>query len=426
MASMWMILVFAAATLLGFSMCGAMGVSAILGLAILGIPLATLARIMIEELRGVPLLAVPFFILAAQLMNEMRITDRIFNFANHLVGRLPGGLAQVNVASSVFFAGISGSALADIGGLGAMLVRAMERHGYRSAFAAALSVVSSVIAPLIPPSIMFVIFAVNMNVSIGRLFLAGVFPGLVIAAVLMATIFVLARTGREHCPRSERAPLRQILRDMATGLPAIVSPGIIVGGLVLGLVTPTEASVVAVLYSILIGVLYGECKVDRLFRAFRDTCISTSVIMVLTALGAVMAYVVTAERSADTIARWILAISDSPLFALLAINLILIVMGMFIETVPAMLISIPLLGPVALAAGVDPVHFGVILVFNLLIGIVTPPVGIGIFTISAVTGVRPEAVIRATLPFYVSLFISLILLTLVPSISLWLPRALMG
>jgi len=425
MEAVWMILLFFALIVARFSMSVAMGVSALVGLYLMGIPARSTVRIMIEQLRSVTLLAVPFFILAAHLMSEMRIADRIFRLANHATNRLPGGLAQVNVVSTVLFSGSSGSALADIGGMGLILVRAMERLGYRPEFAAAVSVVSSIITPLIPPSIMFIIYAVNTNTSIAALFLAGIVPGLLFAAALVITIAFLAVFRLDQFPVVERAPPRVVLRDTLVALPAIVTPVFVLGGIVAGYTTPTEAALVAVFYSLLLGCLYREITAERLWRAFINTCTASSVIMILTAFGAVMAYVVISSRSAEALAAFMLSISDNPLFILLAINVFLILLGMVVETVPAMLISIPLLAPVTIAADVDPVHFGVILVFNLLIGIITPPTGIGVFTIAAVTGVRVDGVFRATLPFYITMLVVLGLVSLVPAISLWLPSVLM-
>lgn len=426
MATLVMMSLFIALILLGFSMSVAMGASALVGLWLLGVPLQTAARLMIEELRSIALLAVPFFILAANLLSEMRVSDRIFRVANHATGRLPGGLAQVNVVSTVLFSGASGSALADIGGMGSILVRSMSRLGYRAEFAAALSAVASIITPMIPPSVMMIIYAVNMNTSIAALFVAGIVPGLLFAFALILTILLMALTGREKFPIPERVSRRVILRDTIVGLPAILIPVFVLGGIVMGYTTPTEAAFVGVFYSLFLGLIYGEATWSRIGSAMLNTCTSTSVIMLLTALGGVMAYVVISSRSADVLAGLLLSISTDPIFVLIAINLILLIMGMLLETVPAMLIAIPLLGPIALAAGMDPVHFGVILVFNLLIGIITPPSGIGVFTICAVTGLSPDKVFRDTLPFYLAMLGVLAAITFLPALSLWLPGVLIS
>jgi tripartite ATP-independent transporter DctM subunit len=421
MASGWMLATFLGLALLRVPICAAMGVGALVGLSIMGLPLQTMIRSMLSEVRSIPLLAVPFFILAASIMNETGLTRRIFDFANALVGFMRGGLAQVNILSSLIFAGISGSALADIAGLGTIEIRAMTERGYRREFSAAITVVSSTIGPIIPPSIMFIIYAVNANVSIGQLFVAGILPGLAIAAVLMATVWVMAATGYEHCPRTERASVREIARTFGAGAPAILSPVIIVVGMVSGIATATEASVIAVLYSLLLGLFYREIRLDRLLRAFDASIRTTALIMYLTGISAVMAYVLTSEQVASAVTEALLGLSDQRWLILLLINLAILILGCMLETLPALLIAIPILQPAAAAVGIDPLQFGVILTFNLLIGIITPPVGLGLFTVCAITGLKLERVIASTAVFLPILIVALLLLSFVPALSLWRP-----
>jgi tripartite ATP-independent transporter DctM subunit len=246
------------------------------------------------------------------------------------------------------------------------------------------------------------------------------------AGVLILTIIVMALTGLEKFPRPERATAREVLKDTIVAVPAVIMPVFVLGGIVAGITTPTEAALVSVFYTLSLGALYREMTVQRLWTAFLNTCTSTAVIMVLTGFGAVMSYVVVSSRSADVLAQAMLGISNDPLYVLLMINLFLLVLGMLIETVPAMLIAIPLLGPVAIAVGVDPIQFGILLVFNLLIGIITPPTGMGVFTISAVTGISADRVFRATFPFYVPMLVVLLSLSLFPALSLWLPSVLLA
>ena len=241
-----MLVVFIVLMLLRVPVCSAMGFGAITGLALMGLPLSTMARYMVEEVRAVPLLAIPFFVLAAAVMNEFGVTRRIFDFANHLVGWMRGGLAQVAIVSNMVFAGISGSALADIAGLGTIIINAMTRHGYRLEFAAGITVAASIVAPIIPPSIMFIIYAVMMNVSIGKLFVAGIVPGLMIGLVLMITVWVLATFRLEPFPAPQRSSWGELGRSALAGAPAILSPLIILAGMVGGIATPTEAGVLAV------------------------------------------------------------------------------------------------------------------------------------------------------------------------------------
>ena len=426
MASLVMMVVFLALLLVRVPVSAAMGFGAVVGLLLLGLPVSTTPRYMIEDVRAVTLLAIPFFILAANIMNEMGVTRRIFDFANALVGWMRGGLAQVAIAANVVFSGVSGSALADIAGLGAIIISAMTRHGYRLEFSSAIVIAAAMVAPIIPPSIMFIIYAVLMDVSIGRLFVAGILPGFFIALTLMVTVWLFAVTRLEPFPEPRRATLRELGRATLSGAPAILSPVIILTGMVGGIATPTEAGVLAVLYSLLLGILYREITLGRLWRAFAVSVRTTAMIMYLTGVGSVMSFVLTSERVAEAFTLWMLSLSDQTWVLLLVINLILLVLGCVLETVPAMLISIPILGPAAIDLGMDPLQFGVVLCLNLLIGIMTPPIGLGLFAVSALTGLKLERVIRSAALFLPTLVIALLVLTFVPELSTWLPRLLFG
>ena len=424
MVSLWMLAVFLVLAAFRVPICAAMGFGALAGLLLMGLPADTMVRNMLDSVRSIPLLAVPFFILAASLMNQMGLTKRIFDFASHLVGFISGGLAQVNILSSVIFAGISGSALADIAGLGTVQIRAMTDRGYRKEFSAAVTVASSTIGPIIPPSIMFIIYAVNMNVSIGQLFVAGVLPGFLIALILMTTVWVLARTGVEACPPAQRSGIRTILASAASGAPAILTPVIIVLGMVTGVATATEAAVLAVLYSLVLGIIYREMSVARILTALKASIRTTALIMYLTGIGAVMAFVLTSEQAAEAVAAQLFSITEEPWLLLLLINFSILVLGCVLETLPALLIAMPLFGPIAFDLGMSPLQFGVVLTFNLLIGIITPPVGIGLYAVCAITGLRLEAIIRTTAVFLPTLIFALLVLTYVPFLSTWLPAVL--
>lgn len=426
MASATMLGVFLGLLLLRVPVCAAMGYGAIAGLLIMDVPLHTVPRYVLNVVRGIPLMAVPFFIFAAALMNEFGLTMRIFGFANALIGWIRGGLAQVNVLASMIFAGISGAALADIAGLGSVEINAMRKSGYRPEFAAALTIASSTIGPIIPPSIMFIIYAVNMQVSIGQLFVAGILPGVLIGLSLMVTIWLLATFEIETCPATRRSSAREIGRAFLGGAPAVLTPVIIITGMVGGVVTATEAGVLAIFYSVFLGVAYGEFSLAGLGRAMLETCRTTALIMYLTGIGGVMAFVLTSERVAVVASELLLSITSEPWAVLLLINLAILIMGLFLETLPALLIAIPVFGPVAVALGVDPLHFGVILTFNLLVGIITPPIGIGLFAVCAVAQLPLGPVIRASMFFLPTLLIALMLITYVPALSTWLPAVLFG
>lgn len=421
MTTLWMLGVFLGLAMFRVPVCVAMGLGAMTGLWLMDMPLDTMVRLMLDSVRSIPLLAVPFFILAAAVMNEGGLTRRIFKFASRLVGFMPGGLAQVNILSSVIFAGISGSALADISGLGAVQIKAMTEKGYRKAFSAAITVASSTIGPIIPPSIIFIIFAVNMNVSIGQLFVAGLIPGILIALALMLTVWILAKTGLEECPPTSRSSIGDIARAAVAGAPAIFSPVIIITGMVSGIVTATEAGVLAVVYSTLVGICYRELTFSKFRKALNGSIRTTALIMYLTGIGSVIAFVLTSEQAAASVIEYLLALSQEKWVILLIVTIAILFLGCVLETLPALLIAIPLFGPVMTELGVDPLQFGVFLSFNLLIGIITPPLGLGLYAVCAISGLKLEEVIKATAVFLPTLIIALLLITYIPELSTWLP-----
>jgi tripartite ATP-independent transporter DctM subunit len=424
-ASLIMVVLFLVLAGLGLPLCAAMGAAAFSGLAMLGLPIDTFVRYMVHDVKSVPLLAIPFFILAGNLMNEFGLTRRIFEFMGHAFGWAIGGLAQVTVMSSVVFAGISGSALADIAGLGTMQIRAMEKAGYRPEFAAALTMASSLLAPIIPPSIMFIIYAVQTNVSVGHMFIAGIVPGLMMAAVLVANNVLLAKMGWETFPPRERSSLHQLWSSFLRGLPALLTPLVILRSMATGLVTPTEASVLAVCYALLLGLVYRELTPNRLWAAMVSSVRTTTLIMFLTGVGSVLAFVMISDQAAERLTSDLGALTKDKWIILALVTFALLVIGSFVETVPAMLISVPLFTPLVVGFGIDPVHFGVVLTFALLLGIVHPPVGLGLFTVCAVSDLRLEPVIRASLKFYPALLVMLLIIMFFPALSTWLPAVLM-
>ncbi len=426
MATVAMIVVLLALMVLRVPVCAAMGLSAITGLVMLDMPLNTLVRYMTTDVRAVPLLAIPFFILAGNLMNRFDMTKRIFDFLNAVVGFFAGGLAQVAVLTTLVFGGISGSALATIAGVGVITIHAMRKAGYRPEFAAALVVAASLVDPLIPPSIMFIIYAVQMNVSIAELFVAGIVPGLLLGVLLMIHNAIVARAGIEHFPPPEPPSWQRLKTSFLRGVPALLTPIVIMRSMTTGLVTPTEASVLAVLYTILIGLLHGEVTWKRLVLAFDETVRATALIMFITAIGSVMGFVMTSERTAASLGEWMISFTDEKFVVLALVALALLIMGVFLEAIPVMLIAVPLFGPLLVSYGVDPVHFGVVLTYAILLGIVHPPIGLGIFAVCAITKLKMEPVVRATLVFYPVLLLCLLLLLFIPEISTWLPRVLLA
>ena len=390
-----------------------------------GYDLRSIPQIMAKSTQSVPLLAVPFFILAANLMNALGITQRIFDFAVAVVGFVRGGLAHVNVLASMIFAGISGAAVADAAGLGTIEIKAMTRAGYALPFSAAVTLASSTIGPIIPPSIMMVIYALTASVSIAEIFVAGLLPGILIALVLMVTIYVRVASGRQTCPDPVPFSWRRLAVTGRDGILALVAPIIILWGMVGGVVTPTEAGALAVGYSLLIGLVYRNFDFAAVRVVLRESVLATALIMYITAASSVMSWVLVNEGTAHMLTAWLTGLTDSPILFLLVVNILLLLVGAILETLPAMLITVPILLPSVHALGIDPVHFGVVVIFNLLIGIITPPMGIGLYILMSISRVGYGELVRASWPFLVTMILALIALTYVPDISLLLPEALL-
>lgn len=370
------------------------------------------------------LAAVPFFIMAGNLMNVVGMTDRIFNFANALVGHFKAGLAQVNVLSSMIFAGVSGAAVADCAGLGMIEIKAMKERGYRPEFAAAVTVCSAVVGPLIPPSIGLVIYAFLAQQSIERMFLAGLVPGIIVGMSLM--IFNRMLAIRHDFPTQERASLGDIWRTGIDGVLALVAPGIILGSILLGFVTATEAGVLACLYSIGLGACYRSLTVAGLWKALTDTMMMTSVIMIIIGFSIAMGWLLAIEQVPQALGDAVFALTDSRAVFLALMIVLVLLIGCVVEGVPAKLMLVPMLLPVIDAYGVDRVHFGIVLQLALLIGIATPPMGIGLYIMVEVGKVPFEKVTVAVLPFLIPLMVVLLLITYVPALTLWLPNLVLG
>jgi tripartite ATP-independent transporter DctM subunit len=369
-----------------------------------------------------PLMAIPFFMLAGELMNRGGITMRLVEFSQAFMGHLRGGLAHVNVLSSMLFAGLSGSAVADTSALGSMLIPAMEKQGYTRKFAAAITAASSVIGPIIPPSGIMIIYAYVMGESVAALFLAGVIPGAMVGIGLMLMVKFMANkydfpvaTNKYTWPERGQASIKAFF--------PLLTPVIILGGILGGIFTPTEAAAVAVAYALFIGLfVLRTLKISDLSGVITRAGITSSVVLLL--VGAAMAFktVVSLSHAPEQLAAFILTLTSNPLLLLFLINILLFIVGMFLDAGPAIIILGPILGPIFVGLGIDPIHFAIIMSVNLTVGLATPPMGLVLFVASAVSGERVEAIAKAILPFLAVEIVVIFLITYIPALSMTIPR----
>lgn len=372
-----------------------------------------------------PLLAAPFFIFAGNVMNISGITNRIFSFADAVVGHIPGGLAHANVIASMIFSGMSGAAVADAGGLGAIEIKAMKERNYNLKLSVGITAASSIIGPIIPPSVPMVFYGVLSGVSIGALFIAGIIPGILIGLLLMIMVSYIAI--RDKYTTSRRPSLIFILNTFKKAFLPLLTPVILIGGIILGVFTPTEAAVAASIYSLLLGgIIYREIDLNGLYKIFLNTIETTAIVMFLVMTASLFGWIITREEIPQKLAELLLSITTNKILLLLIINLFLLFIGCFMESLAAMIILVPVLMPLTSGIGVDPVHFGLILILNLMIGTLTPPVGIVLYIVSSISGLSLKETTIATLPFLIPLIAVLLLVTYIPEISLLLPRIILG
>ena len=368
------------------------------------------------------IMAIPFFFLAAELMSASRVIEDIMDFADALVGRLRGGMAHVNVLNSAFFAGVSGSAIADIASLGAIEIRAMEAHGYDKRFATALTVASSLVGAIIPPSIILMLYASIAQVSVASIFLAAMVPGFLMVGLLMLVVVALARK-YDFPRREERIPPREFLAIAMRASLALAMPVIIMGGIVSGIFTATEAAAVAVAYVLVLGLFIKRTlRFSDIPGCLLRAGVMTSVIFMVLATANVFGWFIGLERVPETIAAWLTGIASDPLSLLFLITAALIVIGMFMDVGAALIVMAPILAPAAISAGIHPIHFGIVMSLTLVMGLSTPPVGPCLFAAASVSKLKIETISLAMLPFYAVQLVFLVILILVPELSLALPR----
>lgn len=422
----WLALVsICALALIGLPIGHAMIASSILYLWLAGLDMGTAAEQILNGLyTGYLLLAVPMFILAAEIMNAGTMTQRLLHFCNAVVGRFRGGLAQVNVLQSLIFAGMSGSAIADAAGTGKMMQQLMTKDGrYPASYAGALTAVTAVIAPIIPPSIPLVIYALVSDASVGFLFLAGITPGVMLALAQMSIVAIDAR--RKNFPVEKPVPLRQLPGLTLRALPALMLPVVLLVGIRGGVMTPTEAAAVAAGYALLISiVIYQSVTPGQLYRALLNSGRTTASIGMLLAGAMVFNYVVTVENIPQSLSALLLGWNLSPTQFLLIVNVLLLLLGCVLEGTTILLVIVPVLIPTARALGIDMVHFGVVVVLNIMLGLITPPYGLLLFIMTRIAEVPLRDIVRNVLPFLFAMLGALAIVTLVPGIVLWLPRLL--
>jgi TRAP-type C4-dicarboxylate transport system permease large subunit len=419
---------------------------------------------MVNGIDSFPLLAVPFFILAGNLMNSAGITNRIYNFALALVGWLRGGLGHVNVLGSMIFAGMSGTAIGDAAGLGTIEIKAMRDHGYSAEFAVGVTAASATLGPIIPPSLPFVIYAMFANVSVGALFLAGILPGAVLALLMMLTVAWFAHRNKwGGDTRFDTARIAKALAELLVvaafpfviwtltlhaGLPdvptvtaalivlliadrvfrfnavlPIMTPVLLIGGMTAGVFTATEGAIAACVWSLFLGLVwFRSLNWKMLIKVSMDTIETSSIVLLIVAAASIFGWMLTVTRTTELIAGWVLAFTSDPWMFLLLANLLMLFVGCFLEPTAAITILVPILLPIVRQLGIDPVHFGLIMVLNLMIGLLHPPMGLVLFVLARVAKLSIERTTMAILPWLIPLLVSLGLVTYLPSISLWLPR----
>ncbi|MHC1693517.1 MAG: TRAP transporter large permease [Sphaerochaetaceae bacterium] len=388
------------------------------------VPLTVIVQKFASGVNNFTLIAVPFFILAANFMNTAGITSRLFNFAKKCIGWIPGGLAHANVLASIIFAGMSGAAVADAGGLGLIEIQAMREDGYDDDFSAAVTGASSTIGPIIPPSIPMVVYCVLTGTSVAAMFAAGILPGLLMGFAMMVLIYFMAK--KRKYPRHPVSTVKELTKATIEAIPTLLTPVIILGGILGGICTPTEAGAVAVLYSMFLGLFaYKSLNWKSIRSALIDTAYSTASVMTIVVGSTLFAWVLAIEQVPVMLGQVLMhMIGSSPFLFLLLTNVLFLILGCFLEPTAAMLIMMPMMIPICNQMGISLVHYGLVVVLNLMIGLLTPPVGLVLSMVSNLVNRPMEKIFKATIPFFLILVVVLLLITYIPSISLWIPTLL--
>ena len=418
-------LIFIGAMLIGLPIAFVLGTTALYYFIFMGhIPLGMIGQKLYSGADNYILLAIPFFILAGELMNRSRITDALIKFSGLLVGRIPGALAQINIVVSIFFAGITGSGVADTAAIGSVLVPAMKKEGYTAEYSAAVTVASSVIGPIIPPSIVMVIYSMTTGESVGALFAAGFLPGLAIAISLMILAGYYA-VKYKHPRSTQRYSFSYILKTLKDSKVTLLCPVVLVGGIFSGMFTPTRAAAISCLYAILAGVfLLKTLTIKDILESLKKAAISSSTILLIISMAALFGQFMALERVPTQMANFILGFTQNKYVFLLLVNVLLLFMGMIMETGASVILLAPILLPIAVRLGVHPLHFALVMLVNLNIGLSTPPVGVCLFTVAPIVNLSLEKISKAVMPFIAAEIVALLFLTYIPEIVLIIPRIL--
>ena len=415
------VIVFIAMFSLGFPVVVSILVPCIAYIIANGIPIEFVASRMHYALNSYVLSAVPLFILVGNLMNRAGITSRMYHFADVAVGRVPGGLAQVNIFSSLIFACKSGAALADIGAMGQIHIKAMKDKGFSVPYSAAVSVASAIIGPITPPSIPLILYASVSGVSALRLLLSGVVPGLLLCAALMGVTVLLAYW-RKY-PRAERwSTPKELWLSFYPALPSVLTPVILIFGMLSGIFTPTEGAAITVSYLLLISLFYRELTFRGIIDALVETVKSSCSVLIIVGTASLFGWILAVEQVPQMFSAFLLTISNNPLVLLAILNLILLIVGLVLDSTTATLLLVPIVIPPLVSVGIDPIHLGMVFIFNIMIGLITPPLGLSLFMISKVGNVAIKDVIKELVPYYIPLLAVLLIITYIPSIVLWLPN----
>jgi tripartite ATP-independent transporter DctM subunit len=420
-----LLIVFAILMALGVPIAVSLGLGAVSAIVYTGkfSALAAFHR-MISGIDSYILIAIPFFILAGQLMNTGGITRKLFRFATALVGHIPGGLGHANIVASIIFAGMSGSAVADAGGLGQVEMKAMTDEGFDKEFSAAVTCASATIGPIIPPSIPMVVFGAAAEVSIGSLFLGGFIPGLLLGLATMLLVYLIS-VKRKYPTKGFR--LREVWESFKDAFFPLLTPVIIIGGILGGIFTPTEAAAVASVYAFVLGfIIYREISVRDLQKILLDTAVTSATVLFIIGAAAAFSWVIAMEGIPQAVANWLLSITTNKYVIILLLNIVFLMLGMFMESLSILLITVPFLMPLISAVGINPIHLGVMVVLNLMIGLSTPPVGMSLFVCSKIAGVKLEKLYQEMVPFLIPLLISLVIISYFPDTVLMLPRLILG